>query len=228
MDAAEGAEGPGAGAGAGSGELHALPPHGSMIPAAAAGTAGLDGAEGCGTGLVRLNADCISCCGEATAGFGGAGRAAGAAGGEESPNKSFESEDDGGAGLAALGGGGDANPPKPRSWELEEIEVVRDWGFGADIGEAKLSKRSPLADPEGDVTLGAAGVDFAFEKFARLANGDGFSTDLAGGGEVVEGKLNPLNASVKPPMFPDEEAPEGEAISPNELFRSCMGGAAWG
>lgn len=220
IDAAEGAGGAGAGAVTGSGVLHALPPHGSIMPAAAAvavGTAGLGGADGCGEGLVRLKADCISCCGEVTAGLGGAARVAGAVGGEESPNKSFERDDEGGLGLA-LGGGGDVNPPKPKSWELDDMDAVRDWGFDADMGEAKLSKRSPLADPEGDVTFGAAGVDFALEKLAKLANGDGFSAGLAGGGEVVEGKLNPLNASVRPPILPDEEVPVGEAISPKELF----------
>ena len=104
-----------------------MPPQGSIIFAAAAvavGTAGLGGAEGCSDGLVRLNADFISCCGEVTAGFGGAAGAAGA-GGEESPNKSLE-RDEGGLGFAVLEGGGDANPPKPKSWELDDMEVVLD------------------------------------------------------------------------------------------------------
>jgi hypothetical protein len=67
------------------------------------------------------------------------------------------------------------------------------------VGEARLSNRSPLADPTGDVTFGAAGVDLA--KDVRLANGEGFSAGLTGGGEVVVGKLNPLKASVSPPML---------------------------
>lgn len=87
------------------------------------------------------------------------------------------------------------------------------------MGDVRLSKRSPLADPEGEVTRGAAGVDFVFEKLARLANGAGFSAGFAGGGEVVEGKLNPLKASVRPPMFEEVEPAAGEAISPNELLR---------
>lgn len=69
------------------------------------------------------------------------------------------------------------------------------------MGEVKLSNRSPLADPTGEVTFGAAGVALVVEKLVRLEKGDGFSAGFAGGGEVVEGKLNPLNASVKPPMF---------------------------
>lgn len=64
----------------------------------------------------------------------------------------------------------------------------------------KLSKKLPLAEPEGDVTFGAAGVDLAPPKDERLENADGFSTGLAGGGEVVVGKLSPLKASVRPPM----------------------------
>lgn len=236
IDEAEGAAGAGAGAGSGSGVFQALPPQGSIMPAAAAvaaGTSGLGGAFGCSDGLVRLNAEFISCCGEVTAGLGGgagAVAAAGAGGGEESPKRSFERDDDGGGGVgfAGLGGGGEVNPPKPRSCECDEMEVVRDCCLGADMGEVKLSKRSPLADPEGEVTFGAAGVDLGFEKLARLAKGDGFSAGLAGGGEVVEGKLNPLNASVKPPMFEDEEGPVGEAMSPKELFRSCVGGAGCG
>jgi hypothetical protein len=121
------------------------------------------------------------------------------AGGEENPNKSFDRDDDGGLGLTV----GEENPPNPKSCPLEETEVVRDWGwgFGADmVGEAKLSKKSPPADPEGDVTFGAAGVDLAPPKDERLENADGFSAGLAGGGEVVVGKLSPLKASVRPPM----------------------------
>lgn len=95
-------------------------------------------------------------------------------------------------------------------------------------GEDKLSKKLPLAEPEGDVTLGAAGVDFALPKLVRLANGDAFSAGLAGGGEVVEGKLRPLKASVRPPMLDDVEGAGGEAMSPKELFRSCWTGAGAG
>lgn len=98
------------------------------------------------------------------------------------------------------------------------------------VGEVKLSKRSPLAEPEGDVTFGAAGVDFALPKLVRLANGEGFSAGLAGGEEVVDGKLSPLKASVRPPMFEVVEGAVGEAMSPKELVRSCWtgAGAGWG
>lgn len=102
-------------------------------------------------------------------------------------------------------------------------------GLCADIvGEARLSNRSPLAEPEGDVTFGAAGVDLAPPKLVRLANGEGFSAGLTGAGDVVDGKVRPLNASVMPPMFEDAEGAVGEAISPKELSRLCWTGAAWG
>lgn len=87
-------------------------------------------------------------------------------------------------------------------------------------GEDRLSKKLPLAEPEGDVTLGAAAVDFALPKLVRLANGEGLSAGLAGG-EVVDGKLSPLKASVRPPTFDDVDGPVGEAMSPKELVRSC-------
>lgn len=146
-----------------------------------------------------------------------------ARGGEDSPNKSFESDEEGGFGLAV----GEVNPPNPKSCPAEDTDVVRDWGLRADmVGEAKLSNKSPLADPEGDVTFGAAGVDLAAPKDARLENAEGFSAGLAGGGEVVEGKLNPLKASVRPPMFDEAEGGAGEAMSPNELPRWCCAGGA--
>lgn len=219
--------GAGAGAGTGSGLPHALPPQGSMLadmtpPAAAVatGTVGLAGAGGWMEGLERLNAELISCWGDEIVGLGGAAGAAGAGGGEDRPNKSFE-RDEGGLGFAGLVDG-EAKPPKPKSCPPLEIEALRDWGLCADrVGEVKLSNRSPLAEPEGEVTLGAAGVDLVFEKLARLANGDGFSAGLAGGGEVVEGKLSPLKASVRPPMFDAVEEGGGEAKSPKELIRAC-------
>lgn len=80
------------------------------------------------------------------------------------------------------------------------------------------------------MTFGAAGVDFALPKLVKLANGEGFSAGLTGGGEVVDGKLSPLKASVRPPMFDDVEGAVGEAMSPKELVRSCWtgAGAGWG
>lgn len=222
MDDAVGAgAGAGAGAGTGSGVLHAFPPQGSMILAAeatdAAGSPSLGATLGCNEGLERLKAELISSCEEFTVDLGRAG----GAGDEESPNKSLERDDDGGLGFEGLLEG-EVSPPNPRSCDGEEIEVVRDWGFGGDIvGEAKLSKRSPPADPDGEVTFGAAGEDLVCENLARLAKGEGFSTGFAGGGEVVEGKLNPLKASVKPPIFEDVEVAVGEARSPKELLRSC-------
>lgn len=68
-------------------------------------------------------------------------------------------------------------------------------------------------------------MDLVFEKFARLANGDAFSAALTGGGEVVEGKLSPLNASVNPPIFDVVEEAGGDARSPKELVRACWTGA---
>jgi hypothetical protein len=136
------------------------------------------------------------------------------------PNRSFDRDEEGGLGFAGLVVG-EAKPPKPKSCPLE-IEALRDWELCADrVGEVKLSNRSPLADPEGEVTLGAAGVDLAFEKLARLANGEDFSAGWAWGGEVVVGKLSPLNASVRPPMFDVVEVAGGEARSPKELVRAC-------
>jgi hypothetical protein len=68
------------------------------------------------------------------------------------------------------------------------------------------------------VTFGAAGLDLAAPKDERLENAEGLSAGLAGGGEVVVGKLNPLKASVSPPMLDEVEA-AGEAIAPKELPR---------
>lgn len=231
MEAAEGAGAGATGEGARSGVLQALPPHGSRLPdimlaaaAVAALGAGTLGAAGWIGGAEMLKADFISCCGEVAVGLGGEAAGLEARGGEESPNRSLERDDDGGFGLAV----GEVNPPNPpKSCAPEDTEVVRDWGLGADmVGEAKLSNRSPLADPEGDVTFGAAGVDLAAPNDVRLENAEGFSTGLAGGGEVVDGKLNPLKASVRPPMFDEAEGGAGEAMSPKELPRWCCAGAA--
>lgn len=78
----------------------------------------------------------------------------------------------------------------------------------------------------GDVILGAAGLDFALAKVVKLAKGEGFSAGLEGG-EVVEGKLSPLNASVNPPKLEDDDCGAGDAKSPNEDSRSCCTGG-WG
>lgn len=147
------------------------------------------------------------------------GGGAGAEGGEERPKRSLDRDDDGGLGFEGWGGG-EANPPKPKSCEFEETDVVRDWGLCADsVGEVRLSKRSPPAEPAGEVTLGAAGVDFVFEKLVRLAKGDGFSAARGGGGDVVEGKVSPLKASVNPPMLFEATGAAGEAMSPKEVLR---------
>lgn len=93
---------------------------------------------------------------------------------------------------------------------------------GGPVGDARLSNKLtlPLADAVGEETLGAAGGDFALAKLVRLANGEGFSAGFDGGGEVVDGIVNPLNASVKPPMFGEEvEGGGGDAISPKEGAR---------
>ena len=71
------------------------------------------------------------------------------------------------------------------------------------MGEVRLSnKLPPLADAVGDEIFGAAGGDFLVAKLVRLAKGDGFSAGF-GGGEVADGKLSPLKASVKPPILDD-------------------------
>lgn len=91
------------------------------------------------------------------------------------------------------------------------------------------NKLPPVAEAVGEETFGAAGGDFLAAKLVKLAKGDGFSAGL-GGGEVVEvaGKLNPLNASVNPPIDDDDDCGAGEAISPNDGLRSCCGGAGGG
>lgn len=71
------------------------------------------------------------------------------------------------------------------------------------------------------MTFGAAGVDFVLPKLVKLENGEGFSAGFAGGGEVADGNLSPLKASVRLPVFEDVEAVLGEAMSPKELVRSC-------
>lgn len=152
-------------------------------------------------------------------------------GGEDSPNRSLDREDEGGFGLGA--GGGDwklENPPK--SWLLDETEVVRDCGLaGGIVGDVRLSNKPPPVLPVegvGEVTLGAAGDDLALPKFVRPAKGDGFSAGFWAGEEVL-GKLNPLNASVNPPMLDDDvDGGGGEASSPNEGVRSCCAGAGGG
>lgn len=57
-------------------------------------------------------------------GLGGAADAAGAGGGEDRPNRSFERDEEGGLGFAGLVDG-EAKPPKLNSWPLE-IEALRD------------------------------------------------------------------------------------------------------
>lgn len=224
---AEGAGAAGA-AGAGSGVLQALPPQGSMVVGgrtlatdAVLATEGLEAGAGAGAG-VRLKADFKSCCGEVDVNAGG-DTAAGAAGaGEESPNKSSDKGDLGGLGF---GGGGDAKLVNPASKPFDEIDAVRDCGFGGGtVGDVRLSKRLPPALPTeavGEDTLGAAGVDFMLAKFVRLAKGEGFSAGLGAGGEVDEGMLSPLKASVRPPMLEADEPGAGDAKSPNEDVRSC-------
>lgn len=240
MDAVDGSV---AGMGSGSGALHASfppPPHGSMLGGSMlALTAGVEtvAVSGCGLGAgggdgLRLKADFISSCGDRTGG--GAAAAAAVAvvlvegGGDARPKRSSEAdgpEEKGLLGCAGAGAGaGDAKSVKPKSCP-KEIESLRDWGLGDEVlvGEVRLSNKLalPAAEAVGEETFGAAGGDLALAKLVRLANGEGFSAGFDGGGELVEGMVNPLNASVKPPMF-DEEAPEGagaDAISPKEGAR---------
>lgn len=69
-----------------------------------------------------LNADFISCWGEVAVDLGGETVDVDAAGGEESPNRSLERDDEGGLGLAV----GEVKPPNPKSCPPEDTEVVRD------------------------------------------------------------------------------------------------------
>lgn len=161
------------------------------------------------------------------------GEAAGA-GGEERPTRSFANDDwrlSGANDDCRLSGWivGEAKLVKPWSKPLDDTDVVRDWGLGGAVGDVILSnKLPPLAEAVGEEILGAAGGDFLVAKLVRLAKGDGFSAGF-GGGEVVDGKLSPLNASVSPPMFDDDGCGGGgEAISPKEGLRSCCGGAGGG
>lgn len=227
-----------AGTGSGSGAPHALlpPPQGSMLDESMlALTAGVEtvAVSGCGLGGgggdgLRLKADFISCCGDRT----GGGAAVVVGGGDERPKRSSEADGPGGKGWLSCGGfdgfdgcccgGGDAKSVKPRSCPKEN-ESLRDWGLeDVLVGDVRLSNKLalPPADAVGEETFGAAGCDLALAKLVRLANGDGFSAGFDGGGELVDGMVNPLNASVKPPMF--DEAPEGgggDAISPKEGAR---------
>lgn len=208
--------------GAGSGVDQALPPpQGSMLAGRALAIDAVDaaGAWGLGGGgALMLKAELSSCCGdEMTGGGDGDATAAGAGGGDDRPNRSFDRDDDGGG--FGLVGGGEAKPPNPESNPLEEIDVVRDWGLaGGMVGEVRLSNKLPPPPVEmvGEEILGAAGVDFA--KLVRLAKGEGFSAGFGGGGDVVDGKLNPLNASVRPPTE-EADCGGGDARSPNEVVR---------
>lgn len=227
----------GGAAGAGSGVLHALPPQGSMLAGSALATEAVDvatlGLGSGGAGLLKLNADFNSCWGDVAIGGGGGEVLVVERGGDERPNKSLDIDDEGGG--FGLVGGGDAKAVNPESNPLEDIDVVRDCGLAAGIvGDVRLSNRPPppiplLADAVGEETLGAAGVDFVVAKLVRLANGDGFSAGLEGGGEVVDGKLKPLKASVRPPMLEDDaDWGVGDAKSPNDGVRSCWTGAGCG
>jgi hypothetical protein len=164
-----------------------------------------------GVGLLRLKADFSSCWGEVV--VGGARTGGGEiedveSGGDENPKRSLESEDEGGLGFGC--GGGDWKLEKPpKSCPFDETEVVRDCGFaGGNVGDVRLSNKPPPppALPEegvGDVTLGAAGADLLFAKLVNPANGEGFSVCFCWtGGDV--GKLNPLKASVNPPILEEE------------------------
>jgi hypothetical protein len=96
----------------------------------------------------------------------------------------------------------------PKSCALDEIEVVRDCGFaGGIVGDVRLSNKPPPPvlpkEGVGDVTFGAAGLDLVFAKLVNPANGEGFSACFCcTGGDV--GKLNPLKASVNPPILEEE------------------------
>lgn len=83
------------------------------------------------------------------------------------------------------------------------------------------------AGAAGEVTCGAAGVDFWLEKLPRFEKGEGFGCCCACG-DVVDGKPRPLKASVRPP---NEDCRRwawagGDDISPNDGLRPCCGD--WG
>lgn len=110
----------------------------------------------------------------------------------------------------------------------DEIEEVFACGGGLVTFEGKSSKRLPPLEKPGGVIFGAAGGDFGPASASKFEKFDCFRA----GGEVVEGKLKPLKASVSPPkasLLGLEMGcccccGGGEARDPNDDVRSCWAG----
>lgn len=68
-------------------------------------------------------------------------------------------------------------------------------GFVSTFWGGSSNRLPPPLDKVGEVNFGAAGGDFGLVRVSKLEKLDCFCV----GGDVVEGKLKPLKASVKPP-----------------------------
>lgn len=63
------------------------------------------------------------------------------------------------------------------------------------------------------------------DRLPRLEKAEGFACCFCGGGEVADGKLRPLKASVRPW---DWDCGCGEVMLPKDEFRSCCAGGDCG
>lgn len=151
------------------------------------------------------------------------------AGGDMPPDMSNRSLDaaGGAAGGATglLGADGFAAVTNEKSRPFDEVDWVRCCcGLGGALEGACVSKNPPPLNG-GEATWGAAGVDFVLERLPRLENAEGFACCFWGGGEVVEGKLRPLKASVRPC---DWDCGCGDVRLPKDEFLSCCAGGDCG
>lgn len=110
--------------------------------------------------------------------------------------------------------------------EMEVVFVRGGGGGGLVTLEGRSSKRLPPLERPGEVILGGTGGDFGPASASKFEKLDCFCA----GGDVVEGKLRPLKASVSPPKasFFGLDAgcccSGGEARAPNDDVRSCCTG----
>lgn len=155
----------------------------------------------------------------------GAGFDAGA--GEEksskSPKRSF------GGGLAGEGtfggGGGDCVKAKSRPFDGARAGAGGDFGCVEGAG-GRLSKKVPPLKGGGDVTFGADGADLVGMLGVNLLRSENADCCFGGGGgDVVEGKLRPLKAFVKPPKASGcaggGDCGGGEAMPPKDGCLLC-------